>query len=104
MLKYSPCISGTMDKISWLISNGADVNNYKLENNKKGLSLNMIAEISKALHVSADYLIFGNDLRKDGLEDKLATVLHGCSDNERKVLYEAICALKQILINNRYDK
>ena len=76
----------------------------KLENNKKGLSLNMIAEISKALHVSADYLIFGNDLRKDGLEDKFATVLHGCSDNERKVLYEAICALKRILINNRYDK
>lgn len=76
----------------------------KLENNKKGLSLNMIAEISKALNVSADYLIFGNDLRKDGLEDKLATVLHGCSDNERKVLYEAICALKRILINNRYDK
>jgi transcriptional regulator with XRE-family HTH domain len=73
----------------------------KLENNKKGLSLNMIAEISKALHVSADYLIFGNELRNDCAEGKTANVLHGCSDNERQIIYEAVCALKQILINNR---
>lgn len=73
----------------------------KLENNKKGLSLNMIAEISKALHVSADYLIFGKSFRKDDLEEKLAAVLYGCSDNERQIVYEAVCALKRILINNR---
>ncbi len=73
----------------------------KLENNKKGLSLNMIAEISKALHVSADYLIFGNGIRNDFPEGRTANVLHGCSDNERQIIYEAVCALKQILINNR---
>ena len=73
----------------------------KLENNKKGLSLNMIAEISNALHVSADYLIFGNELRNDCSEGKTTNVLHGCSDNERQIIYEAVCALKRILINNR---
>ena len=61
----------------------------------------MIAEISKALYVSTDYLIFGNEIGNVCAEEKTANVLRGCSDNERQIIYEAICALKQILINNR---
>lgn len=69
----------------------------KLEHNKKGISLNMLAEIAIALDVSADYLIFGNRFEQEAYH----SVFYGCNEKERQIIREVLSAIKCILIKNR---
>lgn len=73
-----------------------------IENGSKSLSIDTLIQIANALNVPADELL------QDNLENTIlvsnhsfATIISDCSEYERRVLLEAITALKTTLRSNK---
>ena len=62
----------------------------RVENGKNKVSLGTIARIAEALNVSVEYLLFGDKVYVEYPYRKLHTVFHDCSDNEQKIIMDAI--------------
>lgn len=60
----------------------------EIETGKKNMSTNSLFKVSKALHVSSDYLVFGNDTKSDFSE--IEAVLSGLSQNDLKFVEELL--------------
>ncbi len=63
---------------------------YEIERGMKAMSLETLINVSKALKLSTDYILFGNRQESDALEDRLDEL-----DSERRLRVE--CAFKAIL-------
>ena len=86
----------SQDRLGALVNvDGAYIS--KLESNRKGLSLNMIADLANAFNVTTDYLIFGIE----SPQDVFSALLKGCNEKEKRIIYENVHALKRILLSNR---
>ena len=57
---------------------------YEIERGSKAMSLETLMNMSEALSLSADYILFGNrsESRSEAVEARIANVFDGCTDDE----------------------
>lgn len=77
----------------------------QIETAKKQASLQSLINISKALNVSLDDLLIGNQIeKKSEYYNEIIDLMEDCSRFEKRVIFELICALKNILRDNELLK
>lgn len=61
---------------------------YEIERGSKSMSLETLMNISKALGISADYIIFGDSShgRSDAINARISAVFKGCTDDEAALM------------------
>ena len=61
---------------------------YEIERGTKAMSLETLMNMSEALKLSTDYILFDNrsESRSEALADKIANVFDNCSDDEIHIM------------------
>jgi transcriptional regulator with XRE-family HTH domain len=73
-----------------------------IESGKKRVSLETLIKVANALDTSADTLLTGNlKIDRGNYESELADIMKDCSHYEKRVIYEVIRSLKDILRQNK---
>ena len=73
-----------------------------IESGKKRVSLETLIKVAHALDTSADTLLTGNlKIDRGNYESELADIMKDCSHYEKRVIYEVIRSLKDILRQNK---
>ena len=84
----------TREKLSEMIDR---TENYliSLEKGDKSCSIHTVHQLSKALKVPADYLLYGSKMEEKNYSDKeiIETIINRCNENELKVIKEVIVAM-----------
>ncbi len=73
----------------------------QIERGIKHMSLETIANIANKLNVSVDNLLYGVSGSDSGRDIFTRDILSDCSNHERQIIYEALLAIKSVLIKNR---
>lgn len=72
-----------------------------IENGRKKASLRSLVNIAKAMCTTLDALLNGNQSNSKGdYHDEITILFEGCSNYEKRILYEQILSLKTSLRNN----
>lgn len=66
---------------------------YEIERGNKMMSLSILVQISQALNVSTDYLLFGQQHASSLPADELAILIDGLSYENRKAITKMISAI-----------
>ena len=75
----------------------------EIEHGKKKPSLETIVSIANALDITLDEIMVGNQLiTPTDYQSDIDLLLHDCSGEERRLLYETIKSLKLTLRQNRW--
>jgi len=73
-----------------------------IESGKKRVSLETLIKVANALDTSADTLLTGNlKIDRGNYESELSDIMKDCSHYEKRVIYEVIRSLKDILRQNK---
>lgn len=69
---------------------------YEIEMGKKGFSAETLYKISKALCVSNDYLLTGNEIQK--VPERIVDVLEGFNANQLARVYEILKMMQELTL------
>ncbi len=73
----------------------------RIEKAKKKPSLNSVISIVNALGITVDELLYGNQTFKPTeYQSEIASVISDCSSREKRILYETVKSIKQIMREN----
>ncbi|MDO4977882.1 MAG: helix-turn-helix transcriptional regulator [Eubacteriales bacterium] len=73
----------------------------QIENGHKQASLQILVSIAESLEVSMDNLLAGNQVKNSKeYYYELSQLLNDCSSYERRIIYELVVAMKDVLKNN----
>lgn len=72
---------------------------YEIEMGKKGFSVEILYKISKALCVSNDYLLTGNDIQK--VPDKIVDILEGFTPTQLTHIHEILKWTQELTLLSR---
>ena len=74
----------------------------RLELGKKKASLETLIRICRALNITMDSLLVGNQILKNNdYNEEISELIVTCNEYERKIIYETIKATKEVMIKNR---
>ena len=74
-----------------------------LENGKKKPSLETVISIADAMGITVDEIMAGNQLSSpNDYQSDIDILLHDCSSEERRFLYESLKSLKDTIRQNRW--
>lgn len=75
-----------------------------VETAKKKASLSALISISNALGITIDELLTGNQFyNPNDYQTDIDLIMHDCSPNEKRMIYELICATKSIIRDNGWQ-
>ena len=74
----------------------------RLELGKKKASLETLIRICRALNITMDSLLVGNQILKNNdYNEEISELIVTCNEYERKIIYETIKATKEVMVKNR---
>lgn len=66
---------------------------YEIERGNKTMSLNILIRIARALSVSTDYILFGQQINLSAPSDRLTLILDSLSPKERENIANILSAI-----------
>jgi len=66
---------------------------YEIERGSKTMSLNILAQLSQVLHISTDYLLFGQQQESSLPTDELSILVDRLSGENRKAVTKMLSAI-----------
>ena len=74
----------------------------RLELGKKKASLETLLRICRALNITVDSLLVGNQiLKSNDYNEEISELIATCNEYERKIIYEMIKTMNEVMIKNR---
>jgi len=65
----------------------------QIERGERQMSLSSLVKVSKCLHVSTDYLIFGKNTKNDDSKNRIVSLLNRCTSKQLMLVEEMIKVL-----------
>ena len=72
----------------------------QIERGERQMSLSSLVKVSRCLHVSTDYLIFGENSENDHCKNRIMSMLNRCTGEELILVEEMIRLLLSHIGNN----